>query len=135
YGGGAGETQNAVDNTNRRLERGPSSFDIRQRVSLFYVLELPSGPGHRLFGWNNGWNRQILGGCQISGIATLQTGAPFTVVSAMNGPDASGFNTGGGPGLGGWADRPDVTRSGPLPQNNRNPDRAFDTTYFRPGPA
>ena len=47
------------------------------------------------------------------------------------GPDKSGFNSGGLPS-GGNADRPDVTRTGPLPQDNRNPDAAFDKTYFQP---
>ena len=49
----------------------------------------------------------------------------------LGGPDSSGFNSGGVP-IAGNADRPDVTRSGPLPQDNRNPDVAFDRTYFRP---
>ncbi len=75
-------------------------------------------------------NRQVFGGWQISGITTLQTGTPFTVVTAMNGPDFSGFNS----SIGNKADRPDVTRSGPLGQDNRNPDAAFDTTYFNVAP-
>jgi hypothetical protein len=127
--GGTGETNLPADSRNLRLERGPSSFDIRHRAVFVYVIELPAGPGHRLFGWNNGWNRQILGGWQISGITTLQTGAPFTVLTGT--PDYSGFNSGGGAIVGtGNGDRPDVTRNGPLPQDNRNPDAAFDKTYF-----
>ena len=82
------------------------------------------GPGHRLFGWNNGLNRQVLGGWQISGITTLQTGAPFTVVNTS--ADFSGFNQ--------FNDRPDVVGTGPLTQNNRTPDNAFDKTYFSPAP-
>ena len=37
--------------------------------------------------------------------------------------DFSGFNN--------FTDRPDVTRNGRLPQDNRNPDAAFDKTFFR----
>jgi len=127
--GGNGETNVPADSHNLRLERGPSSFDIRHRAVFVYVIELPAGPGHRVFGWNNRWNRAVLGGWQISGITTLQTGAPFTVLTGT--PDYSGFNSGGGVVIGtGNGDRPDVTRNGPLSQNNRNPDAAFDTSYF-----
>jgi len=131
YNFGLGES-GVADNNNRRLERGPSSFDIRHRAVLVYGIELPVGPGHRLFGWKNGLNRQVFQGWQISGITTLQTGAPFTVITG--GPDSSGFNSGQG-AAGTNADRPDVTGSGPLPQDNRNPDAAFDKTYFKAAPA
>ena len=117
-----GEPASPADNTNLRLERGPSSFDVRHRAVFVYVIDLPAGPGHRLFGWQNGFTRQIFGGWQISGITTLQTGTPFTVVTG--GADSSGFNQNN--------DRPDVTRSGPLPQSNRDPDAAFDKAYFTP---
>jgi hypothetical protein len=73
--GSTGERTGPADVTNLRLEHGPSSFDIRHRAVFFYAIDLPMGPGHRLFGWNNGLNRQVLGGWQISGITTLQTGA------------------------------------------------------------
>lgn len=126
---GQGEPNLPADSYNLRLERGPSGFDIRHRAVFVYGIELPVGPGHRVFGWNHGWNRQIFGDWQISGITTLQTGAPFTVTTGA--PDYSGFNSGGGAAaFGGNSDRPDVTRTGPLPQNNRNPDAAFDVAYF-----
>ncbi len=119
------ERTGAADGRNLQLERGPSSFDIRHRVGFYYVVDLPIGPGHRLFGWNNGLTRQVFGGWQVSGITTLQSGAPFTVfASAVT--DTSGFNL--------FNDRPDLARSGPLPQNHNDPDKAFDTTYFAPTP-
>src|SRR6266850_5957026 len=129
---GATTDGGVADNNNRRLQRGPSSFDVRHRAVFVYVMELPVGPGHRLFGWKNGLNTQVLGGWQISGITTLQTGTPFTVITG--GPDSSGFNSGQGASAGTNSDRPDVTRSGPLPQDNHNPDAAFDTTYFKVAP-
>jgi hypothetical protein len=82
------------------------------------------GPGHRLFGWNNIFNRQLIGGWQISGITTLQTGAPFTVYNGSQ--DFSGFNQ--------FYDRPDVVGTGKLTQDNRSPDAAFDKTYFSATP-
>lgn len=91
-----------------------------------FVKYLPFGPGRRLLGWNNGLNRQVFGGWQISGITTIQSGSPFTVFTSSV-ADFSGFNL--------FNDRPDVTRSGPLPTNYSDPDRAFDTTYFGITPA
>jgi carboxypeptidase family protein len=120
------ERQGAADGRNLQLERGPSSFDIRHRVSLYYVMDLPIGPGRRLFGWNNRLNRQIFGGWQISGITTLQSGSPFTVITSTV-TDSSGFNL--------LNDRPDMTRRGPLTKNYNDPDKAFDTTYFGATPA
>lgn len=119
--GSTGERTGPADVRNLRLEHGPSSFDIRHRAVFFYAVDLPMGPGHRLFGWNNGFNRQVLGGWQISGITTLQTGAPFTVYNSSD--NFSGFNNGGN-------DRPDIVGTGSLTQNNRSPDNAFDKTYF-----
>jgi len=120
YFGSTGERTGAADNTNLRLERGPSSFDVRHHVSFVTVVDVPAGPGHRLFGWNNGISRQVFGGWQVSIIGAFQTGAPFTVYN--NSQDFSGLNQ--------FNDRPDLTRSGPLTQDNRNPDVAFDKTYF-----
>jgi hypothetical protein len=85
---------------------------------------MPVGPGHRLFGWNNAVNKQVFGGWQISGGATLQTGAPFTVFNNVQ--DFSGFNQ--------FNDRPDVVGTGRLHQDNRNIDAAFDKTYFSATP-
>lgn len=124
-----GETGAPVDSKNLQLEHGPSAFDIRHRFNLIYVIDLPVGPGHRLLGWNNGLSRAMFGGWQISGVVTLQSGYPFTVVTG--GPDSSGFNQASISGLSPAAgDRPDLAKPGPLPQDNRNPDAAFDRSWF-----
>jgi len=124
-----GETGAPVDSKDLRAEYGPSAFDIRHRFNLLYVIELPVGPGHRFLGWNNGFSRALFGRWQISGIVTLQSGYPFTVVTG--GADSSGFNQASTSGLSPAAgDRPDLAKPGPLPQNNRNPDAAFDRTWF-----
>jgi Carboxypeptidase regulatory-like domain len=122
--GSTGERAGLDDANNMRADRGPSSFDVRHHAVFVYVVDLPVGPGHRLLGWNNGVNRQVFGGWQISGITTIQSGTPFTVFN--NSADFSGFNQ--------FNDRPDVVGVGPLHQNNGNPDAAFDTTYFSKTP-
>jgi len=122
--GSTGERAGLADSNSLAAEHGPSSFDIRHRAVFYYVIDLPVGPGHRLLGWNNGVNRQVFGNWQISGITTIQGGTPFTVFNSSN--DFSGFNQ--------LNDRPDVVGTGPLHQDNRNPDAAFDKTYFSAHP-
>ena len=124
YFGSTGERAGLADSNNLAAERGPSSFDIRHRAVLTYVIDLPVGPGHRLLGWHSGINRQAFGDWQISGVTSLQTGTPFTVFN--NSADFSGFNQ--------FNDRPDVVGTGPLHQDNSNPDAAFDKTYFSATP-
>jgi hypothetical protein len=122
--GSTGERAGLADGNNLRLDRGPSSFDVRHRFVTVYVMDLPIGPGHRVFGWNNVVNRELLGGWQISGITTLQSGTPFTVFN--NSADFSGFNQ--------FNDRPDIVGTGHLVQDNLNPDAAFDKSFFSKTP-
>jgi len=118
--GSTGELSVISDGNHINLDRGPSSFDTRQRAVVVYNVDLPVGPGHRLLGWNNTFSREVFGGWQVSGITSAQTGQPFTVYDTA--ADFSGFNQ--------TADRPDIIGSGTLAQNNTNPDAAFSTSYF-----
>jgi hypothetical protein len=118
--GSSGELSVISDGNHINLDRGPSSFDTRQRAVVVYNVDLPVGPGHRLLGWNNTFSREVFGGWQVSGITSAQTGQPFTVYDTA--ADFSGFNQ--------TADRPDIIGSGTLTQNNTNPDAAFNTSYF-----
>src|SRR5579875_3547862 len=120
----AGQPGGLADPRNLHADYGPSNFDIRNRAVVTYVVDVPAGPGHRLFGWNNLVNREVIGGWQVSGIATIQSGTPFTVYNSSQ--DFSGFNQ--------FDDRPNYVGSGPLPQNNGNPDAAFATSYFATPP-
>lgn len=113
-----------ADSRDIRADWGPSAFDVRHRFVAYYVLDLPVGPGHRLLGWNNGINREVIGGWQISGITTIQSGTPFTVFN--NSQDFSGFNQ--------FNDRPDYICGTALPQNNLQPDNAFDKSCFSARP-
>ncbi len=56
-----------------RNERGSANFDVRHRFTAGWQYELPFWKQHR-----------VLGGFQLSGIVTLQTGQPFTVNSAFD---------------------------------------------------
>jgi hypothetical protein len=61
------------DRSGLRLERGDASFDVRHRFTASWIYDLPWG-GESL--WAGGW--------QLSGIATLQTGQPYTVNSSFD---------------------------------------------------
>lgn len=116
-----GEAGAPADARNLRLEYGPSAFDVRQRLVFVYVWEVPRA--NVLPAWlGAGW--------QVSGVSTVGSGLPFTVVNG--GPDSSGFNqaTAGVSPSGG--NRPDVVRAGALPRNYGDPDAAFDTSWFAP---
>jgi hypothetical protein len=69
----------AANPQNLRLERGLSGFDLRSRFVFSPVYELPFGPGKKYLKDNKclGW---VVGGWEISGILSLQTGRPFTVL-------------------------------------------------------
>jgi hypothetical protein len=114
--------QNIYD---RRSERTVSPNDISQVLSLSSVYELPIGRG-RLLGRN--WNHlmdALLGGWQVNGILSLQTGMPLAL-STQNTSNAGGAvlrpnNNGHSAAL-----------SGP---DNERLNRYFDTSVFsQPAP-
>jgi hypothetical protein len=70
------ESSGVNNNDNFRPQRdyGPSLFDRRHVVNLFWTYELPFGKGHRL---GNGWLDRVVGGWTISGDFTASTGLPI----------------------------------------------------------
>jgi len=108
---------NPQDIRNRRAERGNSPADLRHRLVLSWIYELPFGEGKR-WGSSDLVVAKILGGWQVNGIATLQSGLPFTPVLA-----AATTNTGTG-------SRPDRIGNGALPRSERTLIRFFDTSAF-----
>ncbi len=79
-----------------RLDRAVSLFDRTHRASFTYVYELP------FFREQQGFIGRALGGFQISGVNTFESGVPFTV---LNGLDADGIGGSGG-------DRPNFNPNG-----------------------
>lgn len=107
------------DVRNLDAEKGLSSFDHRHRFVSSFIYQIPA-----LRGSNRAFIA-FLGNWQLGGIATLESGAPFTVV---NGVDRA--NIGAGP-----AQRPDLVRNPNLPANQRDPQHWFDTSAFvQPAP-
>jgi len=65
--------------TDYKIERGLSTIDQNYRMVLSSLYELPFGRGKR---WGSGvskWVDYAIGGWQLNGIYTLQSGLPFSV--------------------------------------------------------
>jgi hypothetical protein len=58
-----------------------SILDIRHRFVGNFVYELPFGPGKRFMSTDNFAGR-MLGGWQVNGIVTIQSGSPFSVTGS-----------------------------------------------------
>jgi hypothetical protein len=108
---------------NRAADYGPSGNDIRHRLTVSSVYELPIGPGHRFLAAH--WLGQVVGGWSIGLLGTLQSGAPFSVLTQTNTTNA--FSAG--------ALRADLVGDPVLPSNERTLNRWFNTDAFaQPAP-
>ena len=97
-----------------RNERAVSLFDRTHRAVFTYVYDLPFMRDQK------GVLGQIVGGWQLSGITTFESGVPFTVA---NGVDSNG--------LGGNNDRPDFNPNGQAGVRAL-PNAASPTGYVNP---
>ena len=75
---------NAFDQiTNNQISwRGPSDFDVPQRVVFSWVYEMPFGKGKRFL--SSGVLSKILGGFQAAGSYSYAAGRPFTAYDSAN---------------------------------------------------
>jgi Carboxypeptidase regulatory-like domain len=98
-----------TDPYNLEFDRGPAHFDVRQRLVISGFYEIP--------GLQSGFIRLLTNNWQAGGIATFQTGTPFTLFSGNN---SSGQENG--------FDRPEQV--GPVPKLDvRKPGHyLYDTT-------
>ena len=69
----AGAPNLPQDSFNRHNERADANFDVRHRFTEYFIWDVPLWERSRLWG---GW--------QLAGIATLQTGQPFTINSSID---------------------------------------------------
>jgi len=103
-------------------EYGNSDFDIRHRMVLSYLYELPIGHGKPLLGNAKGPLDYIVGGWQIGGITSFSTGNWFTIL------DTNSFSNSDG------QSRPDVIsdpfKAGPVAAN---PDPNCQSTISQGG--
>jgi hypothetical protein len=74
-------SSSARDNYNRSLEKALATYDVPSRLVVAFNYELPIGPGKPLL--SRGVASKILGGWQVNGILTYQSGIPIQI-SANN---------------------------------------------------
>jgi hypothetical protein len=84
-----------------RLDRAVSDYHRSHRFTANFVWDLP------LLNRSNSWTGKLLGGWQLNGIVTFQSGAPFTIVNGLD-RNGDGIST---------ADRPNLS----------NPNAPHDT--------
>jgi hypothetical protein len=114
-----GEYKEPQNPHNRRVEYGPSEFDVTHRFVISGVWRLPFGRSQAI---GKSWSRPadlVLGGWEFSPIFTWQGGLPLTI----NQPQA--INIGGE-----RRSRPNRIADGTLPSDQRTVDHWFDTSAF-----
>jgi hypothetical protein len=70
----------SVDPYNRLLNRGRSDFDIRHNLSINFTYDVPFGTGRDHGAGAPAVLRALLGGWQMSGILTAQSGIPVSPI-------------------------------------------------------
>ncbi|MCW5963700.1 MAG: carboxypeptidase regulatory-like domain-containing protein [Bryobacterales bacterium] len=101
---------------NRDLDRRVDQDDVSQRLVVSSVFELPFGKGRKFLTGAPTAVDLILGGWQMNGIGTFQTGRPLMVRGANN-FTGIGF--------------PDLVADPSLPSGERSANRWFNTDAFR----
>ncbi len=72
-----------TNNNQRWLDKSLSSLDVGHRLAVNFQYELPFGKGRR-FLTSGGWGAAVLGGWELNGILSLQSGLPISVSSQTN---------------------------------------------------
>ena len=118
FGGGVGNGD-AQDDNRPWLDWSRSLTDARNRLVFSYIYELPVGKGRHYMNTGGAANA-VLGGWQLSGVTSFQSGFPFTVTGS-----GSYSNTGSA------TPRPDRTCFGNGPKTLAE---WFDTSCFTEAP-
>lgn len=120
----AGDPNFPQDSNNPEAEWARSNFDLRHRLTFGFTCNMPFGSGSSRFA-NHGWVSDLLANWAVTGILTLQSGRPFTVLLS---PDFDNSNTGRGSLGFGANDRPNV--SGDTSVRNPSATEWFNTSAF-----
>jgi hypothetical protein len=92
-GGNSSGSESRINIQNPRnlsADYGLSDFDHRHRFTFSPVYQLPFGRGRRFLSSANRLGDTVIGGWDLTGIVTLQSGSPFSVSMASN----ANLNTG-----------------------------------------
>jgi hypothetical protein len=107
------------DPLNTSLDRGLSSFDRPQVLVGSAVWDIPFGRGPAERSRARELVNGVLGGWQMSGILTAESGTPFSVLMACADINAEGDNC-----------RPNRIASGALPSGQQSINEWFNTAAF-----
>ena len=113
-GGTESSSQRPQNMFNYEAEWSRSNFDRPHRFSVSYIWEVP-GPRSGLLG-------QMIGGWQLSGVTSGQSGRPFTI---LTGVDSSGDGNLG-------SDRPNINSSGSFVWDERHRNFTNNGYYVAP---
>ncbi len=82
---GENEPTNLVSGLyNRNLNKGVAAYNPAHQFNSNFSYQLPFGSGQRFGGGASGLLNRLIGGWQWNGIATAQTGFPFTPLIGFN---------------------------------------------------
>ncbi len=76
---GAGENIAVQNASCRACDRGDSAYDVRHTITINSIYQLPFGPGRRYL-HAGGVAGKLIGGWEMSGLATASTGRPVNIL-------------------------------------------------------
>lgn len=80
FSGGNNDTGNRIqDIFNKKADKGLAPYHHKYRFVSSFIYELPFGQGKRFGGGARGVVNHLIGGWQVNGIVTLQSGFPITI--------------------------------------------------------
>jgi len=121
FSGGNNDTGNRIqDIFNKKADDGLASHDHRYRYVGSFLYELPFGRGRHFGNALSSVLDQLVGGWQVNGIVTMQSGFPITILRSG---DPLGVGTNG-------AARPDQVCNPNLPRSEQTLLRFFNTDCF-----
>jgi hypothetical protein len=68
---------------NTQLDKGRTEFDVRHRLVLSSIADLPFGSGKPIGGSVTGFAGKLLSGWQVVAIGSMQSGFPLTLVASI----------------------------------------------------
>ncbi|HTR36922.1 MAG TPA: TonB-dependent receptor [Bryobacteraceae bacterium] len=78
-----GGNRNIARNSfNLKEERGSSDYDLRHRLIVNFLYDIPLGQGHKYF--QHGFASRVLGEWELSGLSTFQSGHPMSLYSSRD---------------------------------------------------
>lgn len=118
----SGDGGQLYNGANPKAYYAVSDGDRTHIFTASYIYELPFGPGKRYLDRQDFTSKYLLGGWQLNGITTLETGLPFSVTAPDQSPGFTGST---------FADR---VCDGNLSGGQQSMTKWFDTSCFQVPP-